>query len=459
MKKILFSFAAMALLTGCMATGSGGVASRAASSPAITLPPMKTFSGQVLERVRTSNADIARDFLDLSFRLESGRELDVFTRFEEPITVKVSGKAPASFQHDLGRLLGRLRNEAGIDIRQVADGPAGITINAVTRSEIQRVLPQAACFVVPNITRLSEYPRAAQSPKTDWVLLQERRQMAIFVPVDSPPQETRDCLHEELAQALGPLNDLYRLPDSVFNDDNIHTVLTSYDMLILRTYYAPELRNGMRRDQVAARLPRILARLNPAGQRSPLHPLPDTPRPWIEATQTALGPGTAPAQRLSAARKALAIAESAGWTDHRRAFSHYALGRLTQSMNAELALAHFRAAQNFYTRSPNTQLHAAHVAAQLAAYAISEGNGEEALLQTSPYLAVAARHENGALLSTLLMLRAEALDLLNRPTEAQAVRLDSLGWARYGIGSDQAVHARLREIAALSPLKRSNGQL
>jgi len=33
------------------------------------------------------------------------------------------------------------------------------------------------------------------------------------------PQEVRDCLHEELAQALGPLNDLYRLPDSVFNDD------------------------------------------------------------------------------------------------------------------------------------------------------------------------------------------------------------------------------------------------
>jgi hypothetical protein len=38
----------------------------------------------------------------------------------------------------------------------------------------------------------------------------------------------------------------------VFNDDNIHAVLTSFDMLILRTYYDPALRNGMTRGQAAA---------------------------------------------------------------------------------------------------------------------------------------------------------------------------------------------------------------
>ena len=54
----------------------------------------------------------------------------------------------------------------------------------------------------------------------------------------------RDCLHEELAQAMGPLNDLYELSDSVFNDDNFHTVLTGFDMLVLRLHYAPELANG-----------------------------------------------------------------------------------------------------------------------------------------------------------------------------------------------------------------------
>ncbi|HCI98083.1 MAG TPA: ATP-dependent transcriptional regulator, partial [Sulfitobacter sp.] len=53
----------------------------------------------------------------------------------------------------------------------------------------------------------------------------------------------------------------------------------------------------------------------------------------------------------------------------------------------------------------------------------------------------------------LLLLRAEALELENRAAEAQAVRVDSLGWARYGFGSDWAVRAKMREIASLNPLK------
>ena len=454
MKKLLSGIATLIVLSACSPADQSGATTRAAQA----LPPMKSFQGQVLERPQASNSDIARDFLDLSFQLESGRPLYRFTRFEGPITLRLTGNAPAYLQSDLSRLLKRLRSEAGIEINMTTDSSASITINAVRRRDIQRNLPQAACFVVPNISSLSEYPRAARAPKTDWSRLAERTRIAIFVPVDSPPQELRDCLHEELAQALGPLNDLYRLPDSVFNDDNIHTVLTSYDMLILRTYYAPDLRNGMTRAEVASRLPRILARLNPEGRNLRSRSLPDTPRSWIDSIQLALGPGTDPATRHKAARNALALAENAGWTDHRRAFSHYALARLTQGVNAEIALSHFRAAQNFYTRSPVTQLHAAHVAAQLAAYALTEGNGEEALLQTGPYLAVAARHENAALLSTLLLIRAEALDLLGRPEDAAAVRLDSLGWARYGFGSDRAVRTKLREITSLSPLNRGNGQ-
>jgi hypothetical protein len=31
--------------------------------------------------------------------------------------------------------------------------------------------------------------------------------------------------------------------------------------------------------------------------------------------------------------------------------------------------------------------------------------------------------------------------------------MDSLGWARYGFGSDWAVRAKLREISSLNPLK------
>jgi len=61
------------------------------------------------------------------------------------------------------------------------------------------------------------------------------------------------------------LNGLYHLPYSVFNDDNLHTVLTGFDMMMLKAYYSPELRSGMTRGQVAQALPYILNRINPAG--------------------------------------------------------------------------------------------------------------------------------------------------------------------------------------------------
>lgn len=446
------------VLGACMSTAPSEMPTRASTEAAPLLPPMKTFSAPRPDAPTASNADIARDFLDLAFRLESGRELPVLTRFEGPITLRVTGKAPISLSIDLDNLLTRLRREAGIDIRRTRAQSASITIEAVSHAQIRKQLPQAACFVVPNVSSLAEYASARRAPRTDWSRLARRDRLAIFVPADAPPQELRDCLHEELAQALGPLNDLYRLPDSVFNDDNVHTVLTGYDMLILRAFYSPQLRSGLRRDEVAARLPGILAALNPAGEgRAPTY-LPETPRVWIDAIQTALGPGTAPGARRAAAQRAVAIARAEGWTDHRRAFSHYALGRLTQNYDADLALSHFTAAQRYYARS-GSRLHSAQVAQQLAAYAISEGRGQAALDIVEPHLNVAAQHENAALLSTLLLLRAEALDLLGRSSEARLVRLDSLGWARYGFGADWAVRAKLKEITALSPLKRSNGQI
>jgi len=146
-----------------------------------------------------------------------------------------------------------------------------------------------------------------------------------------------------------------------------------------------------------------------------------------------------------------------GWQDHRRAFSHFALGRLTQLSDPQAAQRHFATADRYYRQTPGATLHSAYTASQLAAYAISQGRGEHALSLITPHLAIAERYENAALLATLKMLQAEALDLSGRVAEAQAVRMDSLGWARYGFGSDWAVRAKLREITSLSPLKGSNG--
>jgi hypothetical protein len=446
-------------LGACMPGAVSEMPSRAAAEIDSTMPPMRVFSAPQPTQFPIANADLQRDFIDLSFLLESGRTLPVLTRFEGPITVRVTGNPPATLASDLNRLLFRLRNEAGIAISQTAASDANITIEAVSRAEIRSHLPQAACFVVPNISRLSEFRLARRSPRTDWARLSTRERMAVFVPNDASPQEVRDCLHEEMAQALGPLNDLYRLPQSVFNDDNVHAVLTGYDMTILRATYAPELRSGMTRAQVEARLPGILARINPGGQGIAPRYDGQTPREWVDAMQTALGVGAAPGARRSAAMQTLSIARTLGWQDHRLGFAHYILGRLILPVDPAEAVAQFQAADRVFAQRPEYGLHRAMVAAQLSAYLVAQGRGPEAVDMIGLHLPVVIRHENAALVATLNMLRAEALELSGRGVEAQAVRLDSLGWARYGFGADGVIRTKLREISALSPLNRRNGRI
>ena len=418
-----------------------------------SLPPMQSFAGNRVTTPARSNREIGKDFMDLSFRMESGRPVTRLTRFEAPISVRVTGDVPASLPHDLRALLGRLRTEAGIDIFMTGAETASITIEAIPRRVLNDAVPRAACFVVPRVSSWEEFKTVRRTPTVDWTTLERRDRAAVFVPSDVAPQEIRDCLHEELAQALGPLNDLYRLSDSVFNDDNIHAVLTSFDMLILRAYYDPGLENGMSRGQVAARLNPILARHNPAGEIQTVRPQNDTTRDWIDNIETALTAGSTAQRRRSAALQAVSMASAHNWSGPRNGFAHYAFGRLNVGHDSDIALAAFNQALAIYNRSPETRLHAAHVSVQLAAFALSAGDGATVLNLVEEAMPIAAAHENAALLATLMMFKAEALEMTGHNAAATAVRMDSLGWARYGFGSDQQVRARLREIASLNPLK------
>ncbi len=414
------------------------------------LPPMRLFAAHAGAAPSRSNDEIAQDFLDLSFRMESGRSIPIMTRFEGPISVRVAGDVPASLVPDLRALLTRLNTEAGIDIFLTGAPEAAVTIEAIPRAELVGAVPRAACFVVPRVSSWAEFRAARHTPMVDWSTLTRRDRAVIFVPSDVAPQEIRDCLHEELAQAIGPLNDLYRLPDSVFNDDNINAVLTGFDMLVLRLFYAPELANGMTRGDAAARLPALLARYNPAGQRIG-DPMNDTSRDWIDAIETALSSNVLPTRRRDAAETAINLARAFGWDGPRKGFALYAYGRLTVSSNPDHALGAFLEAQRVFRESPDTRLHEAHVAVQLCAFALRDGDTATVLALTEDAIPVAERFENAALLASLMMFRAEALNLAGRSVEAQTVRLDSLAWARYGFGSEQNVRARAREIAQLNP--------
>ena len=456
MRLLTLSTTSALVLTGCVASNTPlGEMPERRIPPAIaqTVPTMNQFGAAQPSPPTRSNAQIAADFIELSFQMESGRRIERLSRFEGPITVTVVPGGPATLSHDLDRLIDRLRTEARIDIRRVAHGQdANITIETLPRDRMQRMVPEAACFVVPRVTSWAEFRRARNSRDMDWTTLDRRERVAVFLPNDVAPQEVRDCLHEEVAQALGPLNDLYRLPDSIFNDDNFHAVLTGFDMLILRAYYDPALRSGMTRAEVAAALPGILARINPRGQTigGGVAATP-TPRAWIEAIETALGPGTRDGLRVAAAERAVSIAVQEDLADARLAFSYFALGRLALGTDVERSVNAFLAASDIYDRIAPGGIHAAHIDMQLAAFALSSGRADEALRLSGRAMPAATRAQNASLLSTLLMIRAEALDAVGRASEARQVRLDSLGWGRYGFGNSAAVGARLTEVAALAP--------
>lgn len=415
-------------------------------------PAMQSFPGRTGSAPQYSNAEIAANMLELQFQMESGRALPVLSRFEGPITIGLTGEVPPTAPADLARVIRRFQTEAGLNVRLAPAGvKPGITMEFVPRAALSKVVPAAACFVVPRVSSFAEYRANRSAPDTDWTTVVERRHVAIFAPSDTSPQEVRDCLHEEVAQAMGPLNDLYRLSDSVFNDDNFHTVLTGFDMLVLRAHNDPALRSGMTKAEVAARLPAILARLNPRGAAiGGMGDTSVTPRAWEAAVATALGQRGSPASRKAGAERMLAIARAQGWQDGRMAFSLFAWGRAHVKGDFASAVAAFRKAGEIYRQLPGGGIQAAHVDMQLAAFALAQGQPNDALALTDRAWPVINAAENASLLATLYMIRAQALGRLGRAGESREARLDSLGWARYGFGSDAQVRARMNEIAGLA---------
>ncbi|MBR9863167.1 MAG: DUF2927 domain-containing protein [Rhodobacteraceae bacterium] len=424
------------------------------SDPAIQLSGMKTFQAPPPKSgVARSNVDVFEEFLDLTFALESGQDLSRLSRFEGPITVALVNAQNDVVGQDLDQLIKRLRTEASIPISRVQTASAAnIVIEMVSKRQLRRAAPTAACIVVPRMSSWAEFRKNRFNRRADWTSLEVRSRAAVFMPRDISPQDARDCLHEELAQAIGPLNDLYRLPDSVFNDDNFHIVLTPYDMMILRAMYAPELKSGMAKHEVAAVLPRILARVNPEGAGLASRQIQETPGSWMRKIELALGPDASEKTRIEAASDAVRIAEQLGMTDHRLGFSYYARARVNASANGiEAAADYARAYANFSKIFGPYDIHTAQAGLQMASLAMSSGEFRQALQFIESGLVAANTAQNGRLMFSLLAMKSEIYKLAGRTDEASALRDEAIAWGQYGIHPPGEIRKRLEIIANLPP--------
>lgn len=78
-----------------------------------------------------------------------------------------------------------------------------------------------------------------------------------------PPLMRKACIHEELAQGLGLINDSPKARPSIFNDDQEFALLSRQDALMLRLLYDRRLRPGMTLDEARPIVETIAAELLP----------------------------------------------------------------------------------------------------------------------------------------------------------------------------------------------------
>jgi hypothetical protein len=416
------------------------------------------FGAVTLPRgVERSNLDLGEDFLDLTFALESGEALPAVLRYEAPVRVNMASPALATYRPDLDALLARIRTEAGLDIATTDDPEAAqIRIEAVPAADIARIFPTAACFIVPGERSWASFMRDRDQPFLRWSEQKTLERAAVFIPPDTTPQDVRDCLNEEVTQALGPANDLYRLPDTIWNDDNFHGMATRFDMLMLRTLYQPEIRSGMTRAQVGRALPRLLDRVNPKGRGLPRTARNPESRAFALALETALDRDTPKERRLAAAQLAAQIAAEMRPVDHRLGVALLTLGRLSLRQDPAAAARDFTEAYRLFARQLGPRdVRTAQAGVHLAALALGTGQYETAIALADKHVPVAVRAQNAILIAGLLSIKAEAQAELGMEVDARDTRLDSLRWARYGFGdTDGALAREQAQLAALQRLEQ-----
>lgn len=121
--------------------------------------------------------------------------------------------------------------------------------------------------LLPNITQ-SDFQLFVDPPRTHYCfVLAGGAQNSPFdyirgvalIRAEHPDLVRNSCIHEEIAQGLGLLNDSPKARPSIFNDDDEFAYLTSHDEKLLQMLYDPRLKTGMSAEE-ARPITRIIAR-------------------------------------------------------------------------------------------------------------------------------------------------------------------------------------------------------
>jgi len=223
---------------------------------------------------RFSDERIIEDFVTIAL----GREYDAdearagrLIRWTRPLRVTATGPRPDLWAQAFERHMRRLARITGHPIELRSDGEVDAIAIFVPRLTAQAVAAHATIYrrMFPDDVRYEAMIARIASGALNAVSLTSLRvyrhysisAAVAFSPLVQGPRVVRQCIIEEMAQAMGLPNDSDDVQPSIFNDRSPDIELTSKDILLLRLLYHRALRPGMTTAEVRRAAPRALSDL------------------------------------------------------------------------------------------------------------------------------------------------------------------------------------------------------
>lgn len=384
------------------------------------------------------NGSLARLFVTLTHETEWGAPRPYLVRFEVPVTVGLEGPGASAYAPFLDRFLAEMRAEAGLSIGR-GNGAANLHVRFVPGARFDSLLRTASCVTAQGDVSWEGF--AADPTGRGARALAEARsieQMTVFIPDSAPPYLVRNCLLEEIPQALGLANDLYGLGASSFNDDAAHLWPTKLDYLMLRVLYSPELVTGLDRRTTTERALGVLDRVNPEGIGAP--PLPRLNRralgDWPLLIGAIFSRGASERQVRERAEQALRVVEAYAPGSAQHCHTLVTAGRVLSRREPDRALALFgRAEAVCQAAHGGSDIRGARIDVERACALSRLGRFAEAAGLAEATWPVLAAHGQDERLAMLYTIQSDALAAAEpgSPRAAAAARLAD-EWNAYAVG-------------------------
>lgn len=130
---------------------------------------------------------------------------------------------------------------------------------------LQQLAPHMSDVTLRTITRMRRSISCLMYSENDTETRDNLVNAVVIIRGEHPDLTRNICIHEELAQGMGLINDSRQARPSIFNDDQEFALLTKHDELLLTMLYDRRLMPGMTVEQARPIVEKIAGQLHNGG--------------------------------------------------------------------------------------------------------------------------------------------------------------------------------------------------